>query len=137
MPQILVLEWLESEAGWGQRPDGCTIHLSEEDMKKFVKEYWAKMPDRSQGVPECYSRPCDDKGEWCECDDVIYRTLQLQKKTKPANSMQSKHGIWVMERSYKIVKAKTGGRTFVDLDAEKRKEALDQEDLKESIPSPS
>lgn len=46
--------WTESESGWGQKPDGCSIHLSKEDYKQYVKEYWDSMPD---AVPECYERP--------------------------------------------------------------------------------
>lgn len=46
--------WTESEAGWGQKSDGCSIHLSKEDYEKYVKAYWDSMPD---SVPECYERP--------------------------------------------------------------------------------
>ena len=27
--------WTESESGWGQRSDGCSIHLSKEEYKKI------------------------------------------------------------------------------------------------------
>ena len=46
--------WTESEAGWGQRQDGTSIHLTEEDYKKFVADYWSGMPEK---VPHEYSRP--------------------------------------------------------------------------------
>ena len=32
--------WEESERGWGVRPDGCSLHLTEADRKQFIKEYW-------------------------------------------------------------------------------------------------
>jgi hypothetical protein len=47
-------EWEESEAGWGVRPDGFSLHESYEAAKQFVREYWDSMPDRT---PAGYSRP--------------------------------------------------------------------------------
>lgn len=55
--EVIAQEWLESERGWGQRPDGYTLHLTMEDCKKYRDEYWSKQPD---DVPECYSRECGD-----------------------------------------------------------------------------
>ena len=39
--------WTESEAGWGSRSDGATIHLTREDYKKYIERYWSKMPDKT------------------------------------------------------------------------------------------
>jgi hypothetical protein len=47
-------EWLESERGWGTRPDGYSLHLSLSDIEAYVKEYWDSMPNE---VPDEYSRP--------------------------------------------------------------------------------
>lgn len=51
---VIAQKWEESELGWGTRPDGFSIHLSEEDRQKFVQNYWADMP---QKLPDTYSRP--------------------------------------------------------------------------------
>ncbi len=51
---IVRIDWDESEAGWGIRPDGCSLHLNRGDSETFVKEYWATMPKE---VPTEYSRP--------------------------------------------------------------------------------
>lgn len=51
---VIYQYWMESERGWGQRPDGFSIHLSSEDYKKFVEDYWASMPDE---IPDEYSFP--------------------------------------------------------------------------------
>ena len=51
---VYVQEWEESERGWGQRPDGYSIHQYEADIAKYVKEYWDNMPDET---PDEYSRP--------------------------------------------------------------------------------
>jgi len=54
MKTIYFQYWTESEAGWGQRPDGFILHLSLEDHKKFLDDYWDKMP---KNVPCEYSYP--------------------------------------------------------------------------------
>ena len=52
--KVVVQKWEESERGWGTRPDGYSIHPSEEARERYVKAYWAKMPDE---VQDEYSRP--------------------------------------------------------------------------------
>lgn len=58
---IVVQAWEESEKSWGIRPDGWSIHRSEEDRVAFIADYWAGMPDGpAQGAgpaPNEYSRP--------------------------------------------------------------------------------
>ena len=52
--RVVRLDWIESERGWGTRPDGYSLHLTQEDSKTYVKAYWDTMPDE---VPDEYSRP--------------------------------------------------------------------------------
>ena len=51
---VLMVDWIESERGWGMRPDGVSLHLDEEDKKIFINNYWERMPS---DVPDEYSRP--------------------------------------------------------------------------------
>jgi hypothetical protein len=51
---VIKQSWLESEIGWGTRPDGYSLHLSDQDREKFIEEYWNRMPSE---VPDEYSRP--------------------------------------------------------------------------------
>lgn len=67
--------WTESESGWGQRPDGCTIHLTEADYKKYVNAYWNRMP---KSVPDEYSRP-DGRLREVVLSDKLFKEV---KKTK-------------------------------------------------------
>jgi hypothetical protein len=53
MATVVCQMWLERERGWGQRPDGYSLHLSETDRKTYLKEYWDKMPKQ---VPDEYSK---------------------------------------------------------------------------------
>jgi hypothetical protein len=53
--------WTESEAGWGTRPDGYTVHRDEETAAKNVAGYWAKEKERNPSgrVPAEYTRPSE------------------------------------------------------------------------------
>jgi hypothetical protein len=53
---VVYVNWEESERNWGIQPDGCSLHLKEDDFREFEKEYWDSMPDK---VPDEYSRPAD------------------------------------------------------------------------------
>lgn len=59
MKQYVVVrqDWLESERGWGIRPDGYSLHRTKADLDAFVRAYWQDMPDE---VPDEYSRPCGE-----------------------------------------------------------------------------
>lgn len=52
--KVVVQKWEETERGWGSRPDGYSIHPSEEARVRYVTAYWKNMPD---DVPDEYSRP--------------------------------------------------------------------------------
>lgn len=60
MEKIYVVSWLESERGWGVRPDGYSVHKSLEDYAAYMKNYWANMPDTA---PDEYSRPSSNPEE--------------------------------------------------------------------------
>ena len=50
---VLCQEWIEYERGWGSRPDGCSVHLTEGDHKEFCRAYWERMPKGA--APDEYS----------------------------------------------------------------------------------
>jgi hypothetical protein len=51
---VLCQVWEESEQGWGVRPDGYSLHTSQEALTEYVKTYWEGMPEEP---PTEYSRP--------------------------------------------------------------------------------
>ncbi len=55
---VVKVEWIESESGWGQRPDGCSLHLTKEDAEAYIKDYWDSEHKRNPSgeVPYEYSR---------------------------------------------------------------------------------
>lgn len=52
--KVVVQKWEESERGWGQRPDGFSLHMTDTDREAYIKDYWARQP---REVPDEYSRP--------------------------------------------------------------------------------
>ena len=74
---VVVQSWDESEAGWGVRSDGYSVHLTEEDRKQYCKEYWDRQPKGP--VPHEYFR----EGGTPYLLDVTaksYKKLQTLKK---------------------------------------------------------
>ncbi len=54
MSKVIVQRWEESENGWALRPDGYSLHITDEDRQNFIQDYWDSMPEE---VPDEYSRP--------------------------------------------------------------------------------
>lgn len=52
--RVYCQEWIESERGWGLRPDGYSLHLEVADVNAYVDLYWARMPAHT---PDEYSYP--------------------------------------------------------------------------------
>jgi hypothetical protein len=73
---VIVQKWEESERGWGVRPDGYSLHLTESDRVAYEKAYWEKMPDE---VQEEYSRP-SGKPYSAEVDDATFAKVKAGDK---------------------------------------------------------
>lgn len=60
---VYCLPWFESEAGWGQRPDGYSLHISREEANQYIKDTLKRQKeyfDKVLGpgiVPGSYDRP--------------------------------------------------------------------------------
>jgi hypothetical protein len=83
---VVCQDWLESEAGWGQRPDGVSLHLTESDRVAYCKAYWSDQPgrDANGNPPHEYSR--EDGSPFLveveEGDEFHAGLLQAQTKGK-------------------------------------------------------
>ena len=75
-----LLEWEESERGWGCRPDGTSIHLSQEECSKYLKEYWERQPKGE--APDEYSRPLNDKPIGVRIPNELHELLQKEKSMR-------------------------------------------------------
>jgi hypothetical protein len=65
--------WTESERGWGQRPDGYSLHLTAELAKQYVVEYNAKLP--SGPAPDEYTF-ADGGAVEVEVSEKLHQMLQ-------------------------------------------------------------
>jgi len=72
---VVVQKWEESERGWGTRPDGFSLHLTEADRKAFIKNYWDSMPSK---VQDEYSRP-DGTAYIATVDAETYAKVEKSK----------------------------------------------------------
>jgi len=71
--QAILVEWTESERGWGQRPDGYSVHLNQQAAVDYIQSYQDKLPVT---VPNVYTRP-DDKHNWqtIKVSDELYAKI--------------------------------------------------------------
>jgi hypothetical protein len=56
---VVKVEWIESERGWGQRPDGISLHISQKEAEKYIVKYWKDQTN--DFVPDEYSYPEEPK----------------------------------------------------------------------------
>jgi len=59
MKKVYLQYWEESERGWGVRPDGCSLHLTLEEHKKYVNKIYEGRDTHSE-VPYEYDRICGE-----------------------------------------------------------------------------
>jgi hypothetical protein len=76
--RVVVQKWEESEKGWGTRPDGYSLHLSEKDRADYVREYWAEQKAKSPQVPDDYSRE-DGTPYEAEVDKETFEEVKASK----------------------------------------------------------
>lgn len=94
---VLAQNWLERERGWGQRPDGHTIHLTKEDLKAYVDGY-IKTHHTSAEVPDEYTSP-EGKPKLVKVTEAVYQRL-LEAKDKEVSEDDypyydyQRFGIW-------------------------------------------
>jgi len=88
MNAVYKQNWIESERGWGIRPDGVSLHLSIDECATYIKKYWEGMPD---DAPDEYSRPSGHP-ILVEVSDEVYNKV---------HAAQGEHGlrIWQHELS--------------------------------------
>ncbi len=79
--KVYVQNWIESERGWGQRPDGFTIHTSKEDRDEYVEWYNQKFNNKDT-VPDEYTRAEGAPIEVEVTGAFFQRIKNLNKKTK-------------------------------------------------------
>ncbi len=78
---IVCQRWLESERGRGCRPDGASLHLTEEDRKEFCAAHWESERERTTdegNAPDVYERE-DGQATQMNVDDHTYERITSTK----------------------------------------------------------
>ncbi len=69
--RVVCQKWEESERGWGVRPDGYSLHLTEADLENYIRAHNRALPKE---VPDEYDRPSGTP-YWCEVEDGVLGDL--------------------------------------------------------------
>lgn len=76
---VVAQKWDESERGWGIRPDGVSLHLTDVDREVYVAEYWREEHARTGGItPDEYSRP--GGVQLIDVDTETYNKIKASKQ---------------------------------------------------------
>tara|TARA_Y100000310_G_scaffold94631_1_gene92386 strand:- start:2224 stop:2697 length:474 start_codon:yes stop_codon:yes gene_type:complete len=91
--KVWVQQWTEREQGWGQRPDGYTLHIEREDIDRFVKAMRDREAAQGYGhhnVPKEYTSPEGEpyETEMAADDEIVVNLLTDLTEDEP------KHGTW-------------------------------------------
>jgi hypothetical protein len=74
--KVFAQDWEESERGWGVRPDGTSLHLTEQDVAEYVQTYYRTFNSRG-AVSDEYTRTSGEAYE-IEVTEEIYQELLVQ-----------------------------------------------------------
>ncbi len=77
---VFIQNWTERERGWGQRPDGFTIHLSKEHHRNYVNHYM-KTYNNAPVAPDEYTTVDGDPIE-IEVDQELYGRIKRASDLK-------------------------------------------------------
>lgn len=73
MKPIIIQFWTETERGWGQRPDGLTLHKTTQDRNDYVKYYNETFNNKDE-VPDEYTF-ADGDGQLWMIDEELFNSL--------------------------------------------------------------
>jgi hypothetical protein len=77
---VYCMPWEESERGWGIRPDGYSLHLTEEDYREHLDRHWAFYHQQyGNSVPHEYDRPGLKDPYPCVVDEETYQKIKDSK----------------------------------------------------------
>jgi hypothetical protein len=88
---VVCQDWEESERGWGTRPDGFTLHLTEADRAAYVQGYYETFNNRPS-APDEYTRT-SGKPRVVAVTEAMRKDLKDQKRRKVDHEWQ-KRGVW-------------------------------------------
>lgn len=96
MTQLIVQKWEESEAGWGVRPDGYSLHLADDDLQAYVDAHWAALrAEHGENTPHEYDRPVGTPYVWFDPDKETYSLVVAAAKDTPR-----RYGIRMFDTNY-------------------------------------
>lgn len=85
--KVILNFWEQSNGDNDISPDGCSLHLTEDIRKEYIKEIYS---DRNDDVPESYERTIGNFGYNAYITDEIYKELK-EKKTIRLSQVELKN----------------------------------------------
>lgn len=111
MPVVHMLSWEESEAGWGCRPDGVSLHLTAAHAKAYLQAFYAARPPGL--TPECYDRPASEEPVAVEVSEHLMQEVASAGGNFRAFDIVLRVSATGTRRA--VRKGRYEGETFMDL----------------------
>lgn len=116
MPIAHLLKWEESEASWGCRPDGVSLHLSLAHAKAYLQSFYAQR--KGSPTPSCYHQPECAQPQAVEVDQSLYDEVVAAGGNLRAYDVRVHVSATGTRRA--IRKGRFEGETFMALVAQKK-----------------
>jgi len=78
MNKVFLQLWEESERGWGTRPDGCSLHIDNIELDRYVDNIYS---DRGDVIPDEYDRTIGGSIE-AFVDDELFNKVIVSKNIR-------------------------------------------------------
>lgn len=79
MNKVILQFWEESERGWGNRPDGCSLHLDSQSRDTYVNDIYKNRTEND--IPDEYDRVIGEPIETF-ISDVMYSRVKLKTNVR-------------------------------------------------------
>lgn len=81
------VDWVESEAGMGIRPDGCSLHATEQEGLDYIERVMQRQYEffrerYGNRTPPEYSRPADRYPQFVEVDQQTAERVDHERNVR-------------------------------------------------------
>lgn len=88
---VHVFSWTEHERGWGQRPDGFSIHASAQAAKDYVADFYKRARVHGR-VPDEYEQPDSDEPIAVRTEKLIAQWVEREDRRMWRGAMKIESG---------------------------------------------
>lgn len=102
MASVWKMDWTERERGWGQRPDGCSLHSSKQEWERYWSEAKSRMPKEA---PDEYEWPDAAEPTLAPCSEGLAALVAEEGSLRLSKGSAAMDGGLLAERGQRLSEA--------------------------------